>query len=218
MGSISRVPAAQLEAMVSIKAHIPEDAMSASLLGTERSGHGARIRKDGLIATIGYVINEAESLWIGSIDGSVVPGFVVGYDYDSGFGLVKPTMPLEGPILETGDPASLRVGDPAIVIASGGTDQTIETRIVARQEFAGRWEYVIDDALFTAPTHPSWSGAALLDESGRLCGLGSLVIHGFDIGGESTMVNMFVPIDLLTPIIDDICTYGRRRTPPQRRT
>jgi S1-C subfamily serine protease len=150
---IQRSP--RLDAMVSIKTHIPEDAMSATLLGTERTGHGVRIREDGLIATIGYVINEAESVWIGSADGTIVPGFVVGYDFDSGFGLVMPTM----------------------------------------------------------PPHDSWSGAALVDGLGRLCGLGSLVIQGFELDGETHTVNMFVPIDLLTPIVDEICRHGRRAGP-----
>lgn len=215
MGSRSRLQAPQLDAMVSIKAQIPEDAMSAGLLGTERSGHGARIRDDGLIATIGSVINEAENVWIGSRDGLVVPGFVVGYDFESGFGLVKPALPLDGPVLETGSAEQLAVGDAVVVTGSGDPDQIVEADIVARQEFAGRWEYLIDDAIFTTPPHESWSGAALLDGRGRLCGVGSLVIQGFEVGGKASTVNMFVPIDLLMPIIDDICEHGRRRSPPR---
>ena len=204
-----------LDAMVSIKAHIPEDALSAGILGTERSGHGARIRADGLIATIGYLVHEAETVWIKANNGTMVPGFVVGNDFDSGFGLVKPSMALEGPILELGSAASLVVGGPAMVAASGGIEQQIKAEVVAKEEFAGRWEYLLDEAVFTTPPHESWSGAALLDGSQRLCGLGSLVIQGFEVRGTRQNVNMFVPIDLLTPIIDDICEHGRRRTPPR---
>ena len=204
-----------LDAMVSIKAHIPEDALSAGILGTERSGHGARIRADGLIATIGYLVHEAETVWIKANNGTMVPGFVVGNDFDSGFGLVKPAMALEGPILELGSAASLVVGGPAMVAASGGIEQQIKAEVVAKEEFAGRWEYLLDEAVFTTPPHESWSGAALLDGSQRLCGLGSLVIQGFEVRGTRQNVNMFVPIDLLTPIIDDICEHGRRRTPPR---
>ena len=204
-----------LDAMVSIKAHIPEDALSAGILGTERSGHGARIRADGLIATIGYLVHEAETVWIKANNGTMVPGFVVGNDFDSGFGLVKPSMALEGPILELGSAASLVVGGPAMVAASGGIEQQIKAEVVAKEEFAGRWEYVLDQAVFTAPQHDSWSGAALVDSHGRLCGLGSLVIQGFETRAGTCTVNMFVPIELLAPIVDEIVLHGRRLSPPR---
>ena len=210
--AISTVPGT--EAMVSITAQVPEDAMSAGLLGTERVGHGVRIRDDGLIATIGYVVHEAENVWIGSRT-AAVPGFVVGYDFDSGFALVKPSMPLEGPTIQIGQADTLVVGDVVSVVSSGGMEQVIEAAVVAKQEFAGRWEYVLDQAVFTAPPHESWSGAALIDSEGRLCGLGSLVIQGFEINGALSTVNMFVPIELLVPIIDEICENGRRLAPPR---
>jgi S1-C subfamily serine protease len=204
-----------IDAMVAIKAHVPDDAMSAGILGTERAGHGVRIREDGLIATVGYLIHEAETVWIAGNNGATVPGFVVGYDFDSGFGLVKPSMPLEGPVMTLGSGAALKVGDPVTVISSGGTEHMVEAQVIAKQEFAGRWEYVIDEAIFTSPPHDSWSGAALIDSDGRLCGLGSLVIQGFEVDSKQKTVNMFVPIDLLAPIIDDMCEHGRRSTPPR---
>ncbi len=201
-------------AIVSITAHVPEDAMSAGLLGTERVGHGVRIRDDGLIATIGYVVHEAENLWIGTRD-TVVPGFVVGYDFDSGLALVKPSLPLHGPVMPLGSADSLEVGDAVAVASSGGKEHSIDARVVAKQEFAGRWEYVLDQAVFTTPQHDSWSGAALVDSHGRLCGLGSLVIHGFETRAGTSTVNMFVPIELLAPIVDEICAHGRRLSPPR---
>ena len=201
------------DALVAIKAQIPDDAMSASILGTERAGHGVRIREDGLIATIGYLVHEAETVWITATGGGTVPGFVVGNDFDSGFGLVKPSMPLEGTIMELGSAAGLSVGDAVTVASSGGAAQVITAEVVAKQEFAGRWEYLVEDAIFTVPAHESWSGAALIDAGGKLCGLGSLVIQGFEVAGQSKTVNMFVPIDLLAPIIDDMCRYGRRASP-----
>ena len=189
--------------------------MSAQLLGMERVGHGVRIREDGLIATIGYVVNEAETIWIGSRDGTMVPGFVVGYDFDSGFGLVKPTLPLEGTIIEIGSAAALAVGDAVTVLGSDEDDLGLDAQVVAKREFAGRWEYLLDEAVFTAPTHDSWSGASLIDARGRLCGLGSLVIQNFELDDQLATVNMFVPIELLMPIVDDICERGRRRAPPR---
>jgi S1-C subfamily serine protease len=202
------------DAVVSITAHVPEDAMSAGLLGTERTGHGVRIRSDGLIVTIGYVVHEAENLWIGTPN-TVVPGFVVGYDFDSGLALVKPSLPLHGPSMELGRADLLAIGDAVTIVSSSGKEPSLDARIVAKQEFAGRWEYVLDEALFTTPPHGSWSGAALVDRHGRLCGLGSLVIQGFETRAGTTDVNMFVPIELLAPIVDEICAHGRRSSPPR---
>ena len=199
-------------ALVTIKAQVPDDALSATLLGTQRSGHGVRIREDGLIVTIGYVIHEAEQIWITAANGMAVPGFVVGYDYDSGLGLVKSSMPLEGPVLPIGVAKDLEVGDHVRIAGSRGAP-TSDARVVAKQEFAGRWEYLIEDAIFTAPQYESWSGAALLNSSGQLCGVGSLVIQGFSTGGAHGTVNMFVPIDLLYPFIDEVCEHGRRLSP-----
>jgi S1-C subfamily serine protease len=200
--------------LVAIKAQIPEDALSASLLGTERQGHGARIREDGLIVTIGYVIHEAEQLWISSSEGLTVPGFVVGYDFDSGLALVKPAMPLEGPVIAFGSAHALSVGE-QVQVAASLDHKCIDAKVVAKQEFAGRWEYLLEEAVFTAPHHESWSGAALINARGQLCGIGSLVIQGFDLSGLRTTVNMFVPTELIEPIIDEVCEHGRRLAPPR---
>jgi S1-C subfamily serine protease len=202
-------------AMVAVKAQIPRDAMSAGLLGTERSGHGVRIRDDGLIATIGYIVHEADAVWLGADDRSV-PGVVVGYDFDSGFALIRPILPLEGPVAAIGSCDQLAVGDP-VQVAASGANPILNAEVVARQEFAGRWEYLLEDAVFTTPPHDSWSGAALIDSDGRLCGLGSLVIQGFELDGQPTNVNLFVPVDLLMPHVDDICEHGRRSGPPRPR-
>src|SRR5690606_31602595 len=179
------------DAIVSIKARIPEDAMSAGLLGTERAGHGVRIRDDGLIATIGYIVNEAETIWIGSRDGTIVPGVAIGYDFESGFGLVRPTLPLPGPAIEIGSAAALSVGDDVLVVGSDAYDDGLAAEVVAKREFAGRWEYLLDEAVFTAPPHENWSGAALLDTRGRLCGVGSLAVQNFEIDDTPMTVNMF---------------------------
>ena len=211
----TKLPHSIQQSLVSIKTVVPDDAMSASLLGTERTGHGVRIREDGLIATIGYIVHEAETVWIGSTAGAMVPGFVVGYDFESGFGLVKPSMPLDGAVAPIGSAYALAVGNPVIVAGSNREHPPIDAVVVAKQEFAGRWEYLIDRAIFTTPAFSNWSGAALIDQYGQLCGLGSLVIQGFAVEDRTEEVNMFVPIDLLTPIIDDICQHGRRNTPPK---
>jgi len=205
-----------LGALVSIKAHVPEDAMTAGLLGTERTGHGIRLRDDGLIVTVGYLINEACDIWLSSQDGHAVPGYVVGNDFRSGLALIKPMMPLPGPAMQMGNSSALGIGDAISIVTSKKNDsQTINGCVVAKEEFAGRWEYVLDEAIFTTPPCENWSGAALVDSNGKLCGVGSLVIQGFEVGESRKTVNMFVPIDLLTPIIDELCDNGRRSLPPR---
>ena len=204
-----------LSAVISITTHVPEEAMTAELLGTERKGHGVVIRNDGLIVTIGYLIHEAESIWIGINNDSVVPGYAIGYDYESGLGLVKPGLPLDCPSITLGRSADLRIGDPVFIAGSKGIRETIEARVIAKQEFAGRWEYVLDEAIYTAPAHPNWAGAALLDQHGRLCGIGSLLLQDVNSDNEDDLANVFVPIDTITPVIDDLCRYGRRKTPPR---
>jgi S1-C subfamily serine protease len=206
----------ELNALVSVKAYVPEDAMTAGLLGTERAGHAVRIRSDGLLVTIGYLVNEADEIWVRSEDGRTSSAFVVGNDFRSGLALIKPSTPLDGPSLAVADADTLQVGDAVTVAGSLGSDpQTVEAQVVSRQEFAGRWEYLLEEAIFTAPPHPSWSGAALVDSLGRLCGIGSLVIQGFEVKRKQRTVNMFVPIDTLYPYIDEICEHGRRVEPPR---
>ena len=204
-----------LRAVISVNTHVPEEAMTADLLGTDRKGHGVVIRDDGLIVTIGYLIHEAEHIWIGVDEDTMVPGYAIGYDYDSGLGLVKATLPLNCPSIPIGKSADINTGDPVFIAGSKGIRETIESRVIAKQEFAGRWEYVLDEAIYTAPAHPNWAGAALLDQNGKLCGIGSLLIQDINSDNEDDLANVFVPIDLLTPVIDDLCQYGRRQTPPR---
>ncbi|MEE9571160.1 MAG: S1C family serine protease [Gammaproteobacteria bacterium] len=205
-----------LEPLVSVRSHVPDDAMTAGLLGTERSGHGVRIRDDGLIVTIGYVISEADEIWIGSSEEMAAPGVVVGNDFQSGLALIRPTIPLPGPAMGLGQSRNLKLGDAVTVAGSAGVEpQEVQAQVVARQEFAGRWEYLLDDAVFTAPAHQHWSGAALIDSDGQLCGIGSLIIQGFEVNEAPRTVNMFVPIELLVPVIDEICEHGRRLGPPR---
>jgi S1-C subfamily serine protease len=134
-----------LKAVVSLKTYVPADAFTANTLGTERAGSGVMIRNTGLIATIGYLVTEAETLWITSADGQAVPGHALAYDQESGFGLVQALGKLDVPTLDMGDSDRLKVGDQAVLAAGGGRHHAIETRIVGRQEFAGYWEYVLDE-------------------------------------------------------------------------
>lgn len=202
-----------LSSVVALRSHIPEDALTAGALGTERMGNGVVVGENGLVVTIGYLVTEAESLWITTVSGLTVPGHVVGYDQETGFGLVQSLQTMDAPPMLRGDSGTLRPGDPLILAGAGGLDHAIETRVVARREFAGYWEYVLDDALFTAPAHPSWGGAGLITRDGRLGGVGSLLVQQVNEAGEASGANMIVPINLLDPIFDDLRTFGRRQGP-----
>jgi S1-C subfamily serine protease len=202
-----------LGAVLGLRATIPEDAFTAGTLGTERAGSGVLIRKDGLVLTIGYLVTEAETIWLTSPGGGAVPGHVLGYDPETGFGLVQALGRLNVSPMELGTELRVGAGDRAIMAAEGGRRHAIAARVVARQEFAGYWEYVLDRAIFTAPAHPFWGGAALIGADGRLIGIGSLHVQHANGRELRRDVNMVVPIELLPPILDDMLTYGRPNRP-----
>src|SRR5207248_9162078 len=204
-----------LGAVLGLHATVPEDAFTAGTLGTERAGSGVLIRKDGLVLTIGYLITEAESLWLTSSVGGAVPGHVLGYDQETGFGLVQALGRLSVSPIELGSELRVGAGDRAIIAAEGGRRHAIAATVVARQEFAGHWEYLLDRAIFTAPAHPFWGGAALIGGDGSLIGIGSLHVQHSNGRELRRDVNMIVPIDLLPPILDDLLTMGRPNHPPR---
>jgi S1-C subfamily serine protease len=202
-----------LGAVLGLRATVPEDAFTAGTLGTERAGSGVLIRDDGLVLTIGYLVTEAETIWLTTAAGGAVPGHVLAYDQETGFGLVQALGRLNVEPLELGVGIRVGAGDRAIMAAEGGRRHAISARVVARQEFAGYWEYVLDHAIFTAPAHPFWGGAALIGADGRLIGIGSLHVQHSSGRELRRDVNMVVPIDLLPPILDDMLTYGRPNRP-----
>ena len=202
-----------LASVVGLSAQAPPDAFTAEVLGTERAGNGVLIRDDGLVLTIGYLIVEAEQVWLTTGTGRVVPGHVLAYDHVTGFGLVQAFGRLDIPALPIGDSGRAPVGERVVVAGVGGRPRSVAARIVARQEFAGYWEYVLDEAIFTAPAHPHWGGTALIGPGGDLLGIGSLQLEHATSTGDTLHLNMIVPIDLLEPILDDFLTLGRPKRP-----
>lgn len=201
-----------LRSIVAVRTSIPEKAFTAGTLGTRREGSGVVIRENGLVLTIGYLVTEADEVWLTRHDGRVVQAHVLAYDQESGFGLVQALAPLELPALPIGD-SDLSVVGSDIVFADG-EGQYVRGNIVAKQEFAGYWEYLLDEAIFIAPAHPSWGGAALIDSDGKLIGLGSLRLQ-MSKGGEIADINMAVPINLLRPILDEVLNEGAISKPPR---
>lgn len=204
-----------LRGVVSLRTRIPEDALTASVLGTERSGHGIVISDNGLVLTIGYLIAEANSVWLVDGQSLTAPGHVVAYDQESGFGLVQTLQRTDWPAVPLGDSTSLAVGEDVLVAGYGGLESAIHAQVLAKREFAGYWEYVLDDAIFTAPAHPNWGGAAVIDRRGALAGVGSLLVQQGDREGSSNGINMSVPVDELKPILQDLVRFGRRAAPPR---
>jgi S1-C subfamily serine protease len=198
-----------LQSVVGLRAIMPADAFTAQTLGTERAGHGVMIRSDGLILTIGYLVTEAEQIWLHLADGRAVPGHALAFDQASGFGLVQALARIDVPALPLGNSSALKIGEPVVVGGAGGAKRSVAARVVGKQEFAGYWEYVLDEAIFTAPSHPNWGGTALIGPQGELLGIGSLQLEAS--GGKD--INMIVPIDLLKPVMDELLSCGRRKGP-----
>jgi S1-C subfamily serine protease len=203
-----------LDSVVMLRAEVPDDAFTASILGTERIGNGVVIRHDGLILTIGYLVTEAERIWLTTNDGKVVPGYPLAYDFVTGFALVQPLGKLAAPAIARGSSAACGPGDDVIVIGHGGLAHTLAAKLLVKREFAGYWEYVLDEALFTAPAHPHWGGTALVAQDGKLIGIGSLLVQE-PTDEQPVQGNMFVPIDLLDPILDDLLRQGQAARPPR---
>ncbi len=201
-----------LSAVVAVQAKIQPGARSAATLGTERRGTGVLIR-EGLVLTIGYLVIEAEAIQVTGADGRTAPATLAGYDHATGFGLLKVIGPLAGKPLPLGDSAALAERDPGMVVSALSREGPALVYVVSRRPFSGNWEYRLESAIYTYPPVPEWSGAPLIGAKGELLGIGSLIVP--DAGGPGTQSpgNMFVPVDLLRPILDGLIANGRRSGP-----
>ena len=205
-----RPPAASI---VRIEARALEGATSAASLGPRRSGSGVIIG-ERLVLTIGYLLLEVESVEVTTATGRQVPGSVAGYDHATGLGLVRTALPMDARPIELGDSDRITERQKVLTVGQGEAEAT-ELMVVSRKPFAGSWEYLLERPIFTFPPVNNWSGAALLSEDGRLVGIGSLVVN--DAAGDRQGVpgNLFVPVNLLKPILADLLANGRRSAPVQ---
>src|SRR5665213_293476 len=202
-----------LSSVVGLHSIIPSDGFTAETLGTERAGNGVLI-DNGLVLTVGYLITEAATVWLHLGDGRVMEGHALGFDQETGFGLVQALGSIDLPVLPIGSSRAAQNGERVVIGGAGGRTRSLAGRIVARQEFAGYWEYVLDEAIFTSPAHPNWGGTGLISAQGELIGIGSLQLERAREGKkENEHLNMVVPIDLLTPILDDLRKFGRVNKP-----
>ena len=198
------------DAIVKVTSIVPGEARTAASLGTKREGSGVVLDSDGLIVTVGYIILEAASVEVETAAGKKLPAKIVAYDHDTGFGLVRTESPPAAQPMEMGSSAALEQKQPVLIAASGGQSQAIGAFVVDRRDFAGSWEYLLDDAIFTSPPFARFGGAALIDSGGKLVGIGSLIVpDAMQQEGAVVPGNMFIPIDALKPILGDLIASGR---------
>ena len=198
-----------LGAVVRVRSKALEDARSNSSLGRTREGTGVVIDDQGHILTVGYIVIESEAIEVTTAEQKTVPATLVGYDHASGFGLLKAQMPMGVKPIAMGLSSALAVRDPVMVLPFGGREAATPTYVVAKRQFAGSWEYLLDEAIFTSPPTLSWAGAALVGRDGRLVGIGSLLVRDTVERGTPLPGNMFIPIDLVKPILQDLVIKGR---------
>ena len=213
-----------LDSVVGLVAEVPEDAFSAKTLGQQREGNAVLISEDGLLLTIGYLVVDARSITIKAYGSEPVSAEVVGYNHETGLAIIHALDKLPISPIRLGSAKNLNEQDPVIIAPYGGEHHAISGKVVSRREFAGSWEYMLENAIFTSPIHPNWSGAALINQEGALCGIGSLWVNDAEQAEKPKITNitdpslkegpmdrpgnMFVPIDLLKPIYDDLVSFG----------
>ena len=202
-----------LIAIVKVRTVVPESARTAAALGTEREGSGVLIDSDGLILTIGYLILEAESIEVVVGSAAPVPATFVAYDHETGFGLLRIAPPVGVEPVKLGRSADIKEGNPVLIASHGGIEGARRAYVLSRGEFAGYWEYLLDNAIYIAPAHPNFGGAALIGPDGHLLGIGSIFTRLTVPGYGQVPGNMIVPIDLLKPIQQSLVKTGRSQFP-----
>jgi S1-C subfamily serine protease len=198
--------------VVKVKAHAVRDARSSRSLGPERQGTGVVIDSNGLVLTIGYLITEAEKVELLTADGKSFPATVLGYDNATGMGLLKSLTPLPVKAVDMGESSAVKERELVLIV---GFDGVAPAYVVSKRPFVGYWEYLLDEAIYTAPATVNWQGAALLSREGKLLGIGSLAV-GDALGTQGGIPgNMFVPIDVLKPVLGDMVANGKSTAKPR---
>jgi len=215
-GAISEKQAEELlGSVVRVKARALADARSSATLGSEREGSGVIIDDRGYILTIGYLVIEADAIEVTTAQGKTSPATLAGYDHATGFGLLRAVLPLGAKPIDLGTSAALAPREPVLVAPHGGRELVNLAYVVSTRPFAGSWEYLLDSAIFVSPPNLAWAGSALISREGKLVGVGSLLVRDSEEAGTVLPGNMFVPIDLLKPILADLIEKGRVSGPPR---
>jgi S1-C subfamily serine protease len=204
-----------LGSVVRVRTRALPDARSNATLGSTREGSGVIIDDRGHILTIGYLVIEADAIEVTTADGKTSPATLVGYDHATGFGLLRATLPLVAHPIDLGVSAELALREPVMVAPHGGRESISLAYVVSKRQFAGSWEYLLDSAIFISPPTLAWAGSALISREGKLVGIGSLLVRDSVETGVPLPGNMFVPIDLVKPILADLIDKGRASGAPR---
>lgn len=211
--SANAQPSDRLSAIVQINSIVPDNARTAASLGTNRTGSGVVIDSNGLVLTVGYVILEAIEVAVQGPNANQIPAEIIAYDHESGFGLIRAQTPLNVQPMPLGDADQISLMEPLLVASHVGKLDAKGVFLIDRRPFAGYWEYLLEQALFTAPPHRQFGGAALINRQGQLVGIGSLILNDNRSNGRQRPANMFIPINDLKPILADLIAEGRRKDP-----
>ena len=204
-----------LGSVVKVSMRALPDARSNASLGAVREGSGVIIDDKGHILTIGYLVIEADAIEVTTADGKTSPATLAGYDHATGFGLLRAVLPLGAKPIDLGTSGDLALREPVMVAPYGGRESINLAYVISKRQFAGSWEYLLDSALFTSPPSLAWAGSALISREGKLVGIGSLLVRDSEEAGVPLPGNMFVPIDLVKPILTDLIDKGRVSGPPR---
>jgi len=197
------------EAMVGVRAEISKEANTSRFLGDLRHGNGVVIDDAGTILTIGYLVVEAQSVSVLTHEGKEHPARVVAYDAHSGIGVLRAMQPLGVRPAVLGDSAAVKEGDPMLVLTRHPQAPFSPARVVGRRTFVGYWEYMLENAIYTAPPVEHYAGAGLFDSNFRLVGIGSLFLESAGTVREDSPGNMFVPIGAFTSVREALMRTGR---------
>ncbi len=205
--------AKMMSAVVRIEAQAPRDAPSNATLGRQRLGTGV-VLDSRTVLTIGYLVLETDAIDVVTANGRRIPSSLAGYDHQTGFGLVRTAIALDAPGLDLGDSDAATERSRVLTLGQGENELT-ELVVLSRKPFTGSWEYLLDRPIFTFPPVNNWSGAALFTEDGKLIGIGSLVVNDAASDRAGVPGNLYVPTNLLKPILADLRAGGRRSSGAQ---
>jgi serine protease Do len=194
--------------VVRLDAQVPSDATSSRSLGPQRTGTGVAL-DDRTVLTIGYLTLEADAVMVTTASGRRIPASVAGYDHATGFGVVRTVLPMDATPVPLGDSDKIAERQRVLTLGHGEPEAT-EIVVLSRKTFAAGWEYLLEKPIFTFPPVNNWSGAALYDDTGALVGIGSLIVNDAASGQPGVPGNLYVPVNLLKPILADLLAKGRR--------
>jgi len=177
----------------------------------EGAGSGFVYDRQGHIVTNNHVVEDASQVYVTFADGTMVRATVVGTDVGSDLAVIKVEVDAErlAPVT-LGDSDSLRVGQMAIAIGNPfGLAGTMTSGIVSalgRVMPTSSSRYSMVDLIQTdAPINPGNSGGPLLDSSGRVIGVNTLI---FTESGTSSGVGLAVPVAAVKRVVPSLISEG----------